>query len=411
MGKSRDNSKTLNVIELDSSNNPVINSTGGVKIPVGTTSQRPTLGSSDYGSLRVNTDLIENQIVLEMWDGNEWLAIDAFLPIAATGGTTSDIVDANGDEYRVHVFTSGTSTFEITDSGTDGKIDILAVGGGGSAATTMSNHKGGGGGAGGLVFVPQLQLSAGTYSVTVGTGGASRPGSEASGTLLPGLPGTNTTFGSLITALGGGAGGYNADPGGNANINGGSGGGGHYEQAGGTGLQPSQSGYSGAPYGFGNDGASINTAQSGYGAGGAGKSGEDGDVTANSNSQTGAWAGGTGLYQVTIDSTVYNFNDLFNLASLGYGELVNGEYYFAGGGGAGIAGDGADTYGDGGYGGGGRGAYQQAGTDTGSWGTGSATGEYGIANTGGGGGGARGGSSGAGGSGIVIIRYPLKRIA
>jgi hypothetical protein len=382
---------------------PVINATSGVKLPVGSTAERP---AGESGVIRINTDYTTSQ-VLEFYNGERWKQIDVFVPITASGGATTTTT-IEGIQYKIHVFTAD-STFEITDGGTETRVDILVVGGGGSGSTTMSRHKGGAGGAGGLVFVPGLQLELGSYSVQVGAGGAGRPGSESSGTLLPGLPGENSTFGSIITALGGGAGVFDADPGGNAYKNGGSGGGGHYSaNPGGTGLQPSQSGYSGAPYGFGNNGGTFSVEEFGYGGGGAGKAGEN-DVNApNSSSQTGRWAGGTGLYQAVINGLTYNFGSVFDLASLGYGEFVNGQYYFAGGGAAGSAADGVDTYGDGGWGGGGRGAYQQAGADTGVWGVGSAHGEDGIPNTGGGGGSARGGSSGAGGSGIVIIRYPLE---
>ena len=94
------------------------------------------------------------------------------------------------------------------------RADVLLVAGGGGGG---SNAAGGGGG-GGVRDLSNIQLNAGTYTVTIGAGGAA-----ATSTSVRGTNGSNSVFGSY-TALGGG-GGASRD-GGTAPSSGGSGGGG-----------------------------------------------------------------------------------------------------------------------------------------------------------------------------------------
>ena len=82
------------------------------------------------------------------------------------------------------------------------QCDILVVGGGGGAATNY----GGGAGAGGLI-TSSIQLSQGTYQVTVGAGGVGSFG---------GSTGQNSIFNNLV-ALGGGASAGNGGSGGGGN--------------------------------------------------------------------------------------------------------------------------------------------------------------------------------------------------
>jgi hypothetical protein len=322
----------------------------------------------------------------------------------ATGGNVTD-VEIGGRLFRVHSFTDvGSHTFEVVDQGdSNGEVDVLVVAGGGSGAATPGEHKGGAGGAGGLVFVPSLKLNVDSqYSVAIGKGGDS-VGQTSSFSPLPGIAGENSTFGELITALGGGRGARRGVA--SSSLDGGSGGGGHYQTAGGQGLQPSQPGLSGAPYGFGNQGGSGG-ADHGRGGGGAGDFGRNSSQgTLDGRLQSGAWSGGIGLKEVTIGRNTYNFAEVFGTE---FGEIVNGEAWFAGGGGGGENNQGHNRYGAGGLGGGGRGAFLNAGYVGTVWGTDTSAGESGDPNTGGGGGSARQGVSGAGGSGIVIIRYPLE---
>ena len=75
--------------------------------------------------------------------------------VVASGGT----ITTDGS-YTIHSFLSGTSNY-VND--TTQATDILVVAGGGGASS-------GGGGAGGMLTSAALSVSAGTYSVTVGTG-------------------------------------------------------------------------------------------------------------------------------------------------------------------------------------------------------------------------------------------------
>ena len=287
------------------------------------------------------------------------------------GGATTTTYESGGTNYRSHTFTTSGSfvvspTYPVT-------VDYLIVAGGGGAGRDQA----GGGGAGGLIFEPGQTITAGSYTVTIGAGGASAIDSASAPS-----SGEDTTFLGL-TALGGGPGSY-----GNTNSiskDGGSGGGGDGEgrnPSGGTGLQ-----FSSTDGGYGNDGGDGANPGAAGGGGGAGSAGS------NANGSNGG-AGGDGLKEVTVSGTIYNFATIFGT---NYGELISGEAWFAGGGGG--ADDPGNVSASGGKGGGGDATTSS--TDP--------AGEDGAINTGGGGGGSwsSGLSGGSGGSGIVIIRYAI----
>lgn len=352
--------------------NTEIDDTGSLRLPAGSTAQRP--GSPAAGMIRYNTTINDT----EYYNGATWLLISDsdIKPPEATGGTVVDI-DIGGVPYRIHMFTStGNSTFTVTEGG---EVECLIVaGGGGGGASDGGGASAAGGGAGGLIQ-QNVTVSAQSYSITVGTGGNGGNG----GTDDPGDNGGNSSaFG--FTAIGGGGGGGRDGSGQAPAKDGGSGGGEgsqRYSNAFGEALQPAS-----ASGGFGNDGGSVSSSDSsnntGAGGGGAGAVG--------GNAQDGKFAGegGPGL----------NYSTLFGL---GFGESG----FFAGGGGGGTS----DNYGGtnntppggGGLGGGGNGGRGDASVTIAA--------QNGKPNTGGGGGGA-GGSNGAadggiGGSGIVLIRY------
>ena len=135
-----------------------------VKIAGGTTAERPS--SPVIGMVRYNTDTD----FLEWYDGNEWGDLTKFVPVEATGGTVNDVTIGSVD-YRIHEFTStGTSTFDVTDIGSSGFIDVLLVAGGGGGGGTSNNRSSSG--YGGEAKVESLFLeSTGSYTITVGDGG------------------------------------------------------------------------------------------------------------------------------------------------------------------------------------------------------------------------------------------------
>ena len=203
-------------------------------------------------------------------------------PIVATGGTTSTYTVGN-ITYKVHKFTAtGTSTFTITDPGTTGEVeyvvigggggsggigDDVQIGGGGGAGGYDSNVKGetAGGGPGGSAIGPRMFLTAGSYSVTVGSGGNAGSGSSRGA----GGSGGSSSFNGISVSGGGGGGG-----GGGAGQSGASGGGGNAGNALGgnrTGGQGNVGGIGGA-YGLTGE-ADV---QGGTGAGGGGGAGDRG---------------------------------------------------------------------------------------------------------------------------------------
>ena len=223
--------------------------------------------------------------------------------ITATGGIISDY-PSGGNVYRAHVFTS-LGTFTVSAVTGTGLVEYLVVAGGGSGGPGNGGPSaaGGGGGAGGLLSnhpnIPAplrgsafpVSTSPGSYTVTIGAGGASARD-------VSGNPGNPSYFGppstpTGITATGGGGGGNGNSP----TPSGGSGGGGDYV-AGGTGVS-----------GQGNPGG-AGTGSPSYRGGGGGGAGAPG----TSQSGPSPAPGGDGLPLAIETSTAK---------------------YYAGGGGAG----------------------------------------------------------------------------
>jgi hypothetical protein len=264
-----------------------------------------------------------------------------------TGGDLTQFIAGN----KVHFFTTvGTQTLTVTGSG---YVTVLVVAGGGGGGYDRAA----GGGAGGIIYT-SFVLQPGTYTVTIGDGGAGSINNVTNGT-----NGQNSSFGSLI-AVGGGGGGTYA-----AGFAGGSGGGGH-----------GQASYAGGAAGPNNQGN----------IGGAGLTGTNSNSGGGGGANGAGIAGGNGLNAVGGDG--------------GPGRLVSISgipTYYAGGGGGSIAFDnfsGTSGKGLGGVGGGGNSGQTRG-----------ANGSPGTPNTGGGGGGGANipqGNGGKGGSGIVIVSYP-----
>ena len=202
---------------------------------------------------------------------------------AATGGVISDYTSGS-DVYRAHVFTS-SGQFDVTSIGVFGStVDFLVVGGGGGGGRSY----GGGGGAGGFrssVVAPggpgtsaesALPISAQTYTVTVGGGGAIQPANGL------GNNGSVSTF-STVTSEGGGGGGAlpspipgNGQPGGSGgggcdNPSGRPNPGGTGSRAAGTSTSKPTQGYPGGAVNGGAGGGGYASAGGG-GAGGVGES-------------------------------------------------------------------------------------------------------------------------------------------
>jgi len=199
----------------------------------------------------------------------------------AIGGIVTEYISGT-THYRVHSFTAaGTHKINFNNKTL---IDFLIVaGGGGSAAAEGYTGSTGGAGAGGLVEGITQSIDPGSYTITVGVGGARSTSISA-----PGSTGGDSTF-KGYTAKGGGAGsdyvGNDSERVGEA---GGCGAGGseNSQTAGGT-IQDNYSSVSGVT-GYGNAGGNGGP----YGGGGSGGSGGGGGAggagtTANSATANG----------------------------------------------------------------------------------------------------------------------------
>ncbi len=284
----------------------------------------------------------------------------------------------------VETFTYTTGTTQTTydrNFSEDTLCDILIVGGGGGGG-----NFGGGGGGGAILFINDLLLNVGNYTIKVGNGGIGASNNSGNGS-----NGTNSSITINSTeyiAKGGGGGGSRTSSNSGRNGNdGGSGGGGSQTDLStslGLGGSTNKNTYTnwesyGNAGGNGRDGASPWTHGGGGGAGSGGSSGSD------------SKGGNGGLGK--------NFISYF-------GTNVGHNGWFGGGGGGGVYYPG--VYYDFGYGNGGNGLFGGGGKGA-SEAPGEISATDGLSNTGGGGGGGKfNGDSikgGNGGSGIVIIRY------
>ena len=318
-----------------------------------------------------------------------------------TSGGTNEIVASGGTittcgDYKIHTFT-GPGTFcvsQISGTPANNTVSYLVVAGGGGGGTL---YAGGGGGAGGfreyrapvsgcysvspLNGAPAITVTATSYPITVGAGGAPGTQNPCNAVAQPtsrGSNGANSVFSTVTSAGGGGGGGGGNNP---RTLNpgsaGGSGGGGmgncsaSSNPPGGNGNTPPVSPPQGNNGGSGSSSAPI------YGSGaGGGATAVGGAGTSSAYGNGGAGASTS----ISGSSTAY-----------------------AGGGGGGIVtpypgpGGAASPCGTGG-----------AGANSGPT---DVAGANGTTNRGGGGGGGSYGNrhlGGTGGSGVVIIRYKFQ---
>ena len=238
--------------------------TGALKIPSGTTAQRPA--SPEVGMIRYNTTT--NQ--MEMCS-------DGYI---ISGGT----VTTSGD-YNIHTFTA-SGNLTITQSGwtpiIHGTIvgtstplcEYLVVAGGGGGR--RGNDGGGGGGAGGLLT--GTTVLSGTNTITIGAGGAIHTN------------GSNSSIGAIVVAVGGGSGPIDTGDG----TTGGSGGG-ATTQGGGAFLPGTGTAGQGYPGGTAYEGGAND-----YGGAGGGAGATGGNATASTSGN-----GGVGLASSISGASVY----------------------------------------------------------------------------------------------------------
>jgi len=311
-----------------------------VMVFAGTAARTSAIPSPSAGMVAYST-----ATQLQVYNGTAW--VDASTGYGSASGTaaSSTAITVSSVNYTLLTFTAD-SNLVVSKAGL---FDVLMFGGGASGGyglDTVSTGASGGGGAGGMVSAT-VYLSAATYAITIGAGGAS------SASLLGN--GLKTSLGSVLVAAGGGVGYGNQSGERSQASQGGCGGGaGRVFQTGGVGIQ-----------GFNGGAESGTTATSAGGGGGVSAVGVTGVTTIGG-------AGGAG----------------FDVSS-----FVSGGALFKGGGGGGAA---SVTAGAG-------------GSSIGGAGSTGATGNNAAANTASGGGGAYGspGTGGSGGSGIFYIRFKV----
>jgi len=349
--------------------------------------------------------------------------------ISATGGTTS----TPGNGYKYHFFTSSGSLV-VSAVGT-GQVDYLVIGGGGSGGDgpNSGDYQAAGGGGAGAFLTGPTNLSAATYPVTIGAGGAEGSGNKPANSGGQGRDGGDSSFNppggngvSALTAPGGGAGGggTNHPPQYPGTAGGSSGGHGGYAPAG----QNQNVTAEGAPYpGSGDTFPSPPSGWGGDGHGSYGSCGGGGGGASNASSRQPPAGEAPAPDLPTSPYTRISGQDGFAAFNgdtgipPSYGTPGPGPgRYFAAGGGGGLdeTGPGLIPGSDGGVGGHGGGGAGGSGGPHGNPVPGPASdnrpGRDATANTGSGGGGCgrdnypgdvANGHGGAGAAGIVIIRY------
>ena len=262
--------------------------------------------------------------------------------ITATGGNVG-FVNVSGTYYKYHNFTTtGNNSFVVSSVTGTPTVEIVVVGGGGGEGG--SNYTGnptatGGGGAGQVTTATGISVTAQTYTITVGAGGAVGTSTQRGGT-----GGTSSAFG--YSAIGGGGGGNStAGTGGAAllpGVNGGSAGGG-----GGAVAGPSYSGTGGTGT-FGGSSADTTAAYSGGGGGSTG-AGQAGSGTSPANGRGGA--GGAGTVSTFLGSSVTLATGGNGIGAVGTLNPVTGASYGYGANGSyrsnGLIGSGVNTGGQG----------------------------------------------------------------
>ena len=252
--------------------NTIINDTGYLRLPVGSTAQRV---SGVAGDMRYNNQ----SNYPEYYNGSSWVRIGAF---NATATVSATVTGGN----NVYTFTSPGS-FTVTAGATNVQLLVVAGGGSGGSGT------GGGGGAGGVIYNSAYPMQFGTYPVTVGAGAPFRPGGVAVG-----AGGNPSVFGPQ-TAIAGGYGANTGPSNQNPATSGGSGGGGAsypgspVNYSSGAGGTPGQgnSGGSSAGYGGGGGGGYGGSGQPGNG--GFGGPGGTFSVSGSAQSYAGGGSGST----------------------------------------------------------------------------------------------------------------------
>ena len=360
------------------------------KVPLGTTI---SVDGMDYGAVESRTrflvvsDNVSHTLAFTspVYSGTKKYASIPNLTFTADG-STHNMTPVGSGVFNV---LTATETIPMIKN----RFRMVAVGGGGGGGGTTYYKDGGGGGGGGYIVEYNGFVETGDYLVTIGEGGKGASNAE---TNINGSSGGATSFGTIVSASGGGRG----SRGNNAGGSGGSGGSG----GGGGGEYGSSDGGSGGRGYFGGGGGG------GYGATGGSGGTFGGNGGSGATTATSSQRGGSAGTNVTSDT--------FYLAGSGDASGGTGSYAGGGGGGYGATGGGAMDYAGGGGGGakggyGGSGGYGSGSSGNPGKGYGAGGGGFAMDTSGGGYGGGGGGGygigTGASGSdgcnGVIAIQW------
>lgn len=197
-----------------------MNSSGSTTITIPSYESAPIEVGSSISVVNINTGTVQisgasgvavNQsggLTLAQWESGTLykMSTDSWTFLKGGGigsanfsNTATGTFSSGGFNYKYISFT-GSGTLTITK---EGIADMLIVGGGGGGGNGVQNqYAGPGGGAGAYIYMPSRFLQIGSYSITIGGGGAAQTnGGNTTVTMLGGE--TN------IVAIGGGKGATN----------------------------------------------------------------------------------------------------------------------------------------------------------------------------------------------------------
>lgn len=139
----------------------------GVLVFGGTAERGSAIGTPIEGQFSFLTDTD----TLEFYDGSSWVEYETLgeAVVSSTTGSPNIInYSSGGIDYRAYEFTGdGSITFSRP-----GSCDALLVAGGGVSRFQNTRLNETGGGAGGMLELDRILVSDGTFTVTVGAGGA-----------------------------------------------------------------------------------------------------------------------------------------------------------------------------------------------------------------------------------------------
>jgi hypothetical protein len=271
-----------------------------------------------------------------------------------SGGVIWDYYQFQNTIDPVSFSSSFVADFNVL-SGSTGQAKLFLVAGGGAGGYGADYDAGasdataaGGGGGGGIVYYDQFPLASGSYAISVGTGGGNAGGRSGSNTTFTFTYPYSPFTSSVLTAYGGGKGGYivtNNGGGYSCNI-----------------VQGTSGGSAGGAVCCNNQDGSNTIIQAGFdgfgGLNGANQGNDASGCLATGNSQwKGSGGGGAGTIGALATSTISNGGD-----GAPYNLTGTTLYYAAGGGGAYgqqfpiRQGKGSDGNGSSGFGNGGQGA-------------------------------------------------------